>query len=161
MNSTRTHSWTRRILVLLATVAAMVGIAAPAQAFGTPGVVQPQVSCLPGVMYIDPFVSVQNGYANGQFMSYRYHLTSTRGHNTTSGWSSSVLVPTATTSWGQTTTYGTSGLPQARIPATTGTLWQVWVEVARWNGYTYTYSGWVATATYQNVPRSSSSSCRT
>jgi hypothetical protein len=129
----------------MAAVASLVGIAAPAQADGGwAATVQPYVVCQPGSIRIDPFVSVQDGYYNGQYLSYRYHLNSNITWSVTSGWSGSVLVPFKTTSWGATTEYGLSKLPAAEITARRGVVWYVYVQVGYWNPNTrvYTYSQW-------------------
>lgn len=141
-------TWTRRFISLLMSLVAAaglaLGLASPAAAAsGYPGIVEPHLTCMSGSIVISPFVSVQNGYVNGQYISYRYNLRGTTGQNVTSGWSGAAYVPYNTTSWGATTSYGTSMLPQARLSVARGHGWEVMVQVAYWNGRSYVYSNWV------------------
>ena len=142
-------TWTRRIAtVLMSLVAALalsLGLASPAAAstaWANPSAVETQLACASGSIVIAPFVSVQNGDQNGQFIAYRYYITGSTGQKVTSGWSVARLVPFATTSLGQTTLYGTTMLAQSKLTVARSAIWEVQVQVAYWNGGSYAYSGW-------------------
>ena len=135
--------WVRRctalMLSLVAAAALSLGFASPAAAY--PGQTETQISCLPGAITISAFAAVQNGYFRGQYVSYRYYITGTNGYRGTSGWSSAVLVPYQTSGYSGGI-YGTSMLPQARINAGRGVLWDARVQLAFWNGAAYSYTNW-------------------
>src|SRR6478609_4170034 len=114
-------TWIRRIATLLMTLvgalALALGLASPAAAAASsgPSAVETQLACASGSIVIAPFVSVQNGYQTGQYISFRYYVTGSTGQKATSGWSGASFVPFAPTSYGLTTWYGTSMLQQARL----------------------------------------------
>jgi hypothetical protein len=79
---------------------------------GRPGDAVIAVQCGPGRILIDPHVTVQSGYTRGQYVTYRYHATNSRGYVGTSGWSAATYVPyVGTTITGRTLYYPFGALP--------------------------------------------------
>jgi hypothetical protein len=102
------------------------------------------VQCGPGRITIDPHVTVQAGYTRGQYITYRYHVTNSRGHAGTSGWSAATFVPyVGTTNTGRTLYYPFGALPGTRWGGLAPATWNVWVQLGYWNGSSYSYSSWL------------------
>lgn len=117
-----------------------------------PGSTGGETGCTRGRLAITPYASVNSGYTNGQYMSYRYYLSSSRGHAITSGWSNPQLVPTIN--------YFSYPLATSYIPAALNTQWWTWVEVSRWNGRSWVSTGWMRTA-YTGYAGVSTTNCFT
>lgn len=109
----------------------------------SPGSAVIAVQCGPGRIIIDPNVTVQAGYTNGQYITYRYHVTNSRGYVGTSAWSKPKWIPYATTSGGRTYLYAYSSLPGTNWGGLAPASWTVQVQLGYWNGRSYTYSNWL------------------
>ncbi len=164
-----------RLGALLVAVFAVLGLATPAQAYiapgpvsmsGTPGAYQATGSCGSGRITVWLTASAQNGFTNGQYVTYRYALYGSNGYRGTSGWAQSTLVPAATATSNQSASYPQTPLPTTSLNAARGVHWDVLVQVGWYRpGYGWQYSGWSAPYSFTTfiapVPNNGWVSCTT
>ena len=161
--TTRLLRWAKRVALVTVIGAASITLASPAQAYippgpssvaGTPGAFTTTLVCSSGSIYIQPHVAVQNGYYQGQWVTYRYALWSSLGHRGwTSGWASAQLLPYSSTPQPYVTWFypRTPLAAYTRATVQSGAYWEVAVQIGWYRpGYGWTYSSWTTPDGYRS-----------
>jgi hypothetical protein len=102
------------------------------------------VDCSSGRLTIAPRASVMANYTNGQYITYRYHVTASNGYKATSAWGAWTFAPYSRQDQSITVTTPYSPLPVTTWNVGKGLTWTVLVQFAWATGNTSVTSGWAA-----------------